>query len=205
MRTHVKFMVGNKSNIDSIVDNNINEATLQITISQKPKEMQTSTTFTGASGDFDYTIASGGDIAVTDLYAVEMVRNNTEAYRLHRGTLWEFENVDQTATGEQPSKWFHRGNVLYLYDPVPDASNDTFRVQYIKRPTALSADADTFGLNDEWIKPVEVMAAALTFADLNEFDKAAGKAQELAQLLQTRQIPEAMEDEMTPEAHLIFL
>ncbi len=197
MRTRIFVALGNKSGLTGNIDNNINEATLQVVFQQRPQESRTSTTFSTADGDFDYTIASGGDIAVTDLYAIEMVRNNTQDYRLEKGTFWEFEGQDQTgsdATGD-PRKWFRRGNTLYLYNLVPDDSADTIRVSYLKRPTALSSDSDTFDLNDEWIKPVEMLATSLTYMDMNMVDRASAWFEAYQGLLGSRETPEMVEDE----------
>jgi hypothetical protein len=205
MRTRIYVALGHKSGLTANIDNNINEATLQVVFRQRPQEMCTSTTFSTADGDFDYTIASGGDIAVTDLYAIEMVRNETQNYRLEQGAYWEFEGQDQTgsdATGD-PRKWFRRGNVLYLYNLVPDDSADTIRVSYLKRPTALSADADVFALNDEWVKPVETLATALTYLDMNMFDRAQVWNAAFNDLLGTRETPEQIEDE-NPDASFIM-
>ena len=201
IRTRIAAATGNKTNLDSTIDNNVNEAILQLIFEVRPKEMQTTTTFVTVDGDFDYIIGSGGDIPVTDLYAIEMVRNETQEYRLARGTYSEFEANNQSITGD-PNKWIHRSTILILYSNVPDGSADTIKISYLKRPTRLTANSDTFPLNDEWLRPVEVLAVALTFADLQQFDKTSARLAEYQRSLILRETPEAIEDE-APDSRVI--
>jgi len=197
MRANVVFNVGRKAGMDAKIDANLNRATLQVVKRMRPKEMQTSTTFSTVEGDFDYTIASGGDIAVADLYAILMVRNNTDEYRLTRGTLTEFEAGKQTGTSAKgkPYKWFHYGNNLFLYDRVPDSTARTIRVRYLKRPATMSSASTTFPLNDEWIEVVEELATALTFSNLNQADKVSLHTAVFETLITKMETPEQIEDE----------
>lgn len=196
MRANVTFNVGRKAGMDAKIDLNLNEATKQIVKRMRPKEMQTSTTFTTADGDFDYSIAAAGDIAVADLYAILMVRNNTDQYRLTRGTLAEFEAGKQTGSSAKgkPYKWFHYGNNLFLYDRVPDATARTIRVRYTQRPALMTSVVD-FPLNDEWVNLAEELATAMSFANLNQFDKAQLHGQMFESLIQKMETPEQIEDE----------
>lgn len=190
------FNVGRKAGMDSKIDSNLNEATLQILKRMRPKEMQTVTTFSVADGDFDYTIAAAGDIAVADLYAILMVRNNTDDYRLTRGTLAEFESMKQSGSSAKgrPYKWFHYGNNLFLYDRIPNSTARTIQVRYTKRPATMTSAVD-FPLNDEWVNLTEELATSMSFANLNQFDKAQLHGQMFEALIQKMETPEQIEDE----------
>ena len=206
MRSNIVFNTGRKAGMDAKIDANLNRATLQVVKRMRPKEMQTSTTFTTTEGDFDYSIAAAGDIAVADLYAILMVRNNTDEYRLARGTLAEFEAGKQTGSSAKgkPHKWFHYGNNLFIYDRVPDSTTRTLRVRYLKRPATMSSSNTAFPLNDEWIEVVEELATAMTFANLNQTDKVGLHSSVFESLIQRMETPEQIEDE-APDGQIIMV
>ncbi len=205
MRANVVFNVGRKAGMDAKIDSNLNEATLQILKRMRPKEMQTVVTFTTTQADFDYTIAAAGNIAVANLYAILMVRNNTDDYRLTRGTLAEFESVKQSGSSSQgkPHKWFHYGNNLFIYDRIPDSTTRTLQVRYTQRPATMTSSVN-FPLNDEWVNLTEELATAMSFANLNQFDKAQLHGQMFESLIQKMETPEQIEDE-APDGQVVMV
>jgi len=205
MADRVKFKLGNKEAIDTHIDAALNQAVLQITWEKRPHEM---TAVTGAITltdlKFAYTFnVTSSDLAVEDVYAILVVRNNTNNFPLHEGTIYEFEGRDQTGTTGTPSKWVRRANSLLFYDAIP--GTDVIRVTYLKRPATMTRGSGgvDFPLNDEWVRPTEDLACAMLWSDLNKFEYASGKYQSYDLAMGKRQTPRMIEDE-APSAGIIF-
>jgi hypothetical protein len=201
MRSRVKLAMANKTNIDDTIDRNLNEATLQHTLRVRPKEMQTSTTFstTGAIAEYGYGISD--TIAVSDLYAFLYVRDSTDDVPLVQGNETEWndsrQSLTDTALHGDPRRWLHIERKLVLYAQIPDSTSRTIKVRYLKRPATMTSSVD-FPLNDEHIRPVEQLAKHLTWLDLGNEEKAIAALNSYEALLATRQQPLDMED-MSPE------
>lgn len=196
MRNRVAGKLGGKSSHKAEIINALNEASQQLAWELKPHEAVTSVTFTTTDEDFDYDFGVTDDINASDVYAPIFVRNETDNDLLTSGTFEEFLRVrnDDNDTG-QPSKWCRFGNQLILYNSIPDGGTTrTIRVYYVKRLTEMSSDTDTFKLNDEWVRPVEELAAALMLKDLRDFDAAAATMQAYNLLVSSRQTPEMFDD-----------
>jgi hypothetical protein len=99
MRSRVKIMVGGKTQINDLIDDNINEAILQLTGEVRPQELKEDTTFSAVSTQSEYTFnVTGSDVGVTDLYAVLMVRDNTLDREIKQGDEYEFNRLKQDTT-----------------------------------------------------------------------------------------------------------
>ena len=170
IRSRVSFKVGGKSGIDSILNENINEAILQVIQEGRPQEMWTDSTFTTSSGTASY-LFSAMSTAKTDILWVLFVRNTTDDYPLYHRSfeVWNRYKQDTSSTSNlgDPHLWTRWKNGIIVFGRIPDSTSRTLHYDYLKRPTRLSADSDTFPLNDEWKRPVEELAAALTLRDLN--------------------------------------
>jgi hypothetical protein len=201
-------MVGNRNGIDDQIDDNINMAVREIALTAKPQELWLSTTFTTSDGTAEYAFASMST-PVTDLMAILLVRDNTDDVPLTRGGLSSYFNqkLDSTndaSTKGDPSRWTRFGNSLVLYSYIPDSTSRTMRMLYLQRPAALSADADTFPLNAEWEQPAKLLAAAYTWLDLNNSEKATLKFQAYDRYMNTVETPEELESE-APETSFQFV
>ena len=203
MRSRVKLALANKQGIDTTIDQNLNEATLQHTFRVRPKEMQTSTTFstTGAIAEYGYGISD--TIAVSDLYAFLYVRDNTDDVPILQGNETEWndsrQSLTDTALHGDPRKWLHIESKLVLYAQIPDTTSRTIKVRYLKRPATMTSSVG-FPLNTEHERPVEQLAKALSWLDLGNEAKAAAAMAAYEALITTRFEPLDMED-MSPEFH----
>lgn len=204
MRTRVKIMVGGKAGIDDTIDGNINEAILQLIQEVRPQEVTTSTTFAAAASTAEYTFSSS-PISVTDLLAVVMVRDNTKDWEIKRGGKREYNRFpqDTSVAGNlgDPHRWTRIGNKLILYNKIPNSLTRTIELTYLKRPATMTSVVN-FPLNEEWRKPVERLAASMTWADLSKMDLSSFHASVYREMIAIRQNPEAIEDE-APEAQMI--
>lgn len=201
MRGRVKLALGNKQGIDDTIDRNINEATLQHVLRVRPKEMQTSKSFSVTSAQAEYTFSS---LSVTDCYSILYVRDTTDDVPLEQGNETEYNNSRQdssvTSNLGDPRKWLHIENKIVLYAQIPDSTTRTVKFRYLKRPATITTSVD-FPLNDEHIRPVEQLAKALTWLDLGNEAKATSANASYEALVANRFSPEEMEDE-SPEMRL---
>lgn len=205
MRALVKFQLGNKTGIDSIIDSNLNYAIIEYILTRRPQEAWTTDTLTLSSATAEYAFSSMSN-AADDVLAVMFVRNQTEDVRIRRGSVGHYVLLKQDTTVSsnlgQPNRWARVGNTLILYSLIPDSTSRTVKVWYLKRPTELSADADTFPLNYEHERPIAVLAAAYTWADMNNMEKFQVKYNLYTAMLSAQEKPESIEEE-SPEAQLV--
>jgi len=204
IRTRIKFRIGSKEAADDQIDQNLNEAIRHTILRVRPQEMQTTTTFTTTSGKFKYSFAT--DLVVTDLLAIEFVRDQTDDVEILQGARQHFNRLQQDTTNTSslgnPRRWVREGENIILYSRIPDATARTIKVSYLQRPADLSSTNTTFPLNDEWLLPTEQWAAGLTLLDLNANDKAGAKFGLYEQMITSREDPEGIEDE-SPEGLLL--
>lgn len=197
VRNRVKLKVGNKSGIDDYIDEAINEAILQVIQEAKPQEMWATTTFSTSNATASYAF-TGAAINKTDVYSILFVRDVTDDVEVKHTSyeVWNryTQSTSNTSTLGAPRLWTRLGNNLILFSRIPDSTSRTIGITYLKRPTRLSADSDTFPLNDEWKRPVEELAAAYVFMDLNAADKSAAKKALYDDMMSRRTSPEAEED-----------
>jgi len=203
IRSRIKLRLGNKEGIDATITKNINEAILHLIRSFRPQEMWATASFNTVANTAAYTFST---MSATNIYAILMVRNTTSDIEIKRGGMRQFNRLKQdtsvTSTTGRPNRWTRQGNTFILYNRIPDAVY-AVKVTYLKRPAALSLDADTFPLNDEWQRPADTYATYLSWIDLNVSDKAAAELEIFNNLMSTFDKPEAIEDE-APEAGFNF-
>lgn len=205
MRTRVKLRCGNKSGIDSQINDNINEAILQLVQEMRPQECWEDIPFSTSEGTSVYSFSS--DIGVsTTVFAVLMVRDDTDDVEILRGGIREYNRIkrdtDVASNLGDPRRWTRQENNLILYSKIPDDTTRTIRMTYLEEPDEMTSDTDTFPLNDEWRLPVERLATALTWADLNDMQKHNVHMSLYREMLALRERPEALEDE-APEAQIV--
>ena len=166
LQDEVQFHIRQRPDLNSFVKNKINEAILDVMLLVKPPEFQSTTPISTVANTSAYNLQ-----ATDDVLAILGVRNGTTTVknnrRLIRGSYEEFDEQDQdtsnaSVTG-QPTKYFRYANQIILYSKIPDAVY-SLTVRILERPTALSADADTFPLELEWKEPVVLRAAQKMWA-----------------------------------------
>lgn len=204
MRTKVKFECGNKNGIDQVIDDAINDAIIEVVSTFQPQEMVTSATGSTSNQTSSYSFSSV--FSVTDVLAIVGVRNDTDDYRLKRGSVLEFlmarTDTSQASNFGRPNKWTRQGNNLILYSMIPDSTARTMRLYYVQRPAEITADATAFPLNREWERPVALLAASYVWGSLNNAEKATLKDQQYSALVTRRDHPEEYEDE-SPESQFV--
>lgn len=203
MRARVKRMAGGKTQIDDVIDDNINEAILQLIQEVRPREMTEYKSFSAVSTQAEYTFVT--DISITDCYAVVMVRDETKDWEIKQGSERQYNRLRQdtsvSSTLGNPHRWCRIANSLFLYNKIPDSTTRTIGLWYLERSPTMTASQD-FPLNEEWRKPVERLAAALTWADLNKPELHQMHYGIYQTMLLRRETPDGIEDE-APEAQMV--
>lgn len=185
IRSRVAFKCGGVDNRDTYIDEAINEAILQVIQEAKPHEMETTTTWSLSSATSSYSFST---IGCTDCYIPLFVRNNTDDVQLKHRSYEEWDRFRHSTASSnlgQPNLWTRFANNIIVWSSIPDSTARTLQITYLKFPTALSTDASTFPLNDEWQRPVDELAAGLLLRDLNS-PKAAEKFAIYNELLSRR-------------------
>lgn len=203
MLSNIKYMCGNKNGIDDNITNNINHAIKQVILQTRPQEAWTTVSF-NTSGVAAYAIGSGLAINITDFLAVLMVRNTTDDIEIKRGGMRDFNRQLQDTTNSsalgRPNRWTRQGTSLILYSKIPDSTVRSIKMTYLKLPASISG-ATAFPLSDEWIRPCELLAAAMTFTDLLDTANASLKFSAYDKSIGSYDKPENIEDE-APEASI---
>jgi hypothetical protein len=206
MLANVKYMTGNKAGIDATITNNINHSIRQIVLEHRPQEAWTTTTFSTVDADSSYAIGSGLEINITDFLAVLMVRNVTSDVEIKRGGMRSYnrnlQDTSNSASKGRPNRWTRLGTNLILYNKIPDGVY-SIKMTYLKLPAAISGST-AFPLRDEWIRPCELLASAMTFTDLADQANARLKFLAYDKSVQSFDKPENIEDE-APEASIMLV
>lgn len=161
-----------RTDIDEVIIEEINNAVLDVTMIAKPTEMEkTQTVSSITAGDEDHTLDS-------DVLAIEQVLmtnpdGETKPYLLERSRRSEWLLRDRTTTASEygsPQYWYRRGNTLYIW-PKPNTNNGNnwnMEISYIKRPATLasSSPSTAMDLNSEWNTVVKYRASALVWLRL---------------------------------------
>lgn len=207
MLSNIRYMCGNKNGIDATITANINHAIKQLVLQVRPQEAWALTTFSTSSSTAVYAIASGSAISIADFMNVLMVRNNTNDVEIKRGDMRSYnrnlQDTSNTASLGRPNRWTRRANSLILYNKIPDSTTRTIALTYLKRPADISGTT-AFPLNDEWIRPCELLAAGMTFTDLADMANANLKFSAYDKALGAFDKPENIEDE-APEASIMLV
>lgn len=197
IKTLVVAHIGGNDRVESLVEGRINRAILDIVTTHMPHETRTSYTETTVAGTAAYTLQ-------TDCYAIRMVRDDDNKVVIDPGTLRHYANseLDTTNGGSYPTSWIREGNQLVLYNTVPGGAY-SITYYYLKRPTILTADADTFPLNYEWEEPVAALAASKLLVVLNEPERAGAKFAEYQAMVEMNLKPGEIEAKI-PETKVEF-
>ncbi|MHA2066759.1 MAG: phage adaptor protein [Candidatus Thorarchaeota archaeon] len=174
LRTEVQLEIGNRTHLNTYVDNALNRAIIEVVMLVRPPEQFTTFDITGVAGQANY------DIKTTNrTLAIIGVIDNDNDRRIFRGSFQEYDEMDPTSTGT-PNRWFRYGNAIFLYNRIPEGSED-ITVRIIQRPAVLSSGSDTFPLNLEWEDAVIARASYKMLTLLGMRDRAMLKNEEFLQ------------------------
>lgn len=180
------FELGERTDIDSRVDDWINTAYMTLTCKSLFPELRQPFIFPEleTSTSSDTTDGTAYISAPTDALFVRTCWDSTSDKKLTKIALrdyWDKTGRADTDSEGAPTEWVRHGSYIYL-SPTPD---DTYSitVYYRKRPTALSEDADTTVIGAEWDEIIQRLAKVQSLIRFGEYDKVAPERQELNALI----------------------
>lgn len=175
IRTQIRTEIGGRTDLNSVIDDQINFAIDEISMLYEFDELWANKTTTTTSGQSAYLLPS-------DLYVLWSVKEETKLnMELEYKDIRQFDRMDESKTGI-PHHYTQYNRQLILFNMVPDnnaGSNYSIRIRYWMKHPNLVQDADTMILPSEWERGVRLQASAFMFGILDMDDKAAAKNQEL--------------------------
>ena len=201
IRTEIITAIGGRVDVNDLIDDQINFAVEELATMYEFEELETTSTTTTTSGQFEYNLPS-------DLYVLWNVKEETRRNKpLERKDIrLGFDNVDETKLGV-PHFYTTFGKSLILFGMVPDdndSSNYLIRIRYWKKHARLSADADALVLPNEWERGVRLKAGAFVFGMLDMDDKQAKKQQEFDRWLGRIKLPRGANAEKSKGSRMNF-
>ena len=178
----------------------VNMTLREIIYAFKFREFETSVTFAGIQGDYDYTIGSGLNINITDFRAiheegiwVELPDTERKELLIETRERW-LEIVTLEAAAEGIPTHYHKfGSEIFLR-PVPDAVARTFRLHYWKSLVKLSGDNDVTPIFEDWDEAVLLGSLARGYRYYGEEQRMVNRRNEMLGYIRSR----ALEIDLEP-------
>lgn len=178
LKAKVKFRVGNRTDIDNLIADNINRAYIDIATRERfvaggktivfPQNFYFPTLLAEASFNTSNAIQSY-TLADNVLWIIAM-RNDTNNMPINLKTFRDFYRFIGMTTGVgSPTMAYYQNQKVWLY-PIPDKSYK-ITYWYKKKPALLVRNTDTPELPEEWHEAVFLLAVAMTFFDLLEDER----------------------------------
>jgi hypothetical protein len=197
IRTQIQTEIGGRTDVDTVIDDQVNFAVEEIAAMYPWLEFNQSATTPTADGQFEYLLP-------TDLFVLWSVKEETSLNRrLEQKEIFSFDDFDETKTGT-PGNWSQWGNSLIIFNAVPDdndGSNYSLRIRYWKIPTDLSADGDEHLLASRLERGVRLKATAFTMNILNMEEKAQVREKEFSRWVQSLGLPKQESKKQDKSSH----
>lgn len=189
-RTQLQIELGNRTDVDDLLDDQYNYAIQEIASMYEFPELQKSATCPLRDGVYAYLLPA-------EYYAVIGVYDETNDIELDHQNKWDFEQTDEAKTGPNgPRAYALYNSQLYLWNTVPDstaASDITIRLDYWASQPKLTASSGSHVLPEEWERGIRLKAAAFAFLILNMEEKAGMRGQEFERWVSTIRTPKSQE------------
>ena len=187
IRTQIITEIGGRTDLDSVIDDQVNYALQELTTMFEFEQLQGDSTTTTTADQAEYLLP-------TDLYVLWSVREESVKKGLLELKDWQtYRNVD-TGTSGKPNWYTQYNRKLILFNSVPDdnaTDNYTIRILYWQTHAALSADADNVTTPAEWERGLRLKATSFMFTILDMDEKAAAKSAEFDRWVGRITIPRA--------------
>jgi hypothetical protein len=198
IRAQIVTEIGERTDFNDEIDDQINYAYDEIATTLEIKELQANTTQTTTDGTAEY--------ALTSTYAIFSVSNQTNFKVLEESTMRDYDARDNTETGA-PNKWAREANNLYVFAAVPDdndGDNYTLLIRYWLRPDELTTDASNHIFPRELERGIRLLAGANTMLLLNDDQRYQVRIMEYQRWLQRYQTPRTAENINAHKARIRF-
>ena len=197
-RAHMKIAVGNRTDIDTVLNDHYNDAVQELCTMYSVKELEKSATTPTVADEWVYLLPA-------DYYGVIGVYDETHDREIIQDPKWTFETRSESETGESgPRNYAIYNRRLYLFNPIPSVDTITIRIDYSARHAELVLDADAIDLPLDWERGLRLKALAFTFDTLDILDRAAAKHAEFDQWYTRKFTSKAREDQNARDSRIIW-
>jgi hypothetical protein len=195
IRTQIQKEIGDRTDINTVIDDQVNFALYEITSTFHIREMEAETTITGVSGTASYSLPS-------DCHAVIEIWDETNDEPLEEARVNAFDAKNESDTG-LCTKWARYANNVILFDDVSDGTQ-TFGLRYYKRPATLDTDASNHTLPNTFERGIRLLATSYVLRILQQDERADMRMAEFQRWLQQMQTPLQFERRFDKEARITF-
>lgn len=197
IRTQIQKELGDRTDINSVIDDQINYAVYEIADTLKIEELRKEDAITPVDGTYEYTLP-------TDLYSIEQVYILPDQHVIEQKDIKRRDKVAVTTTGKLPRWWSRVNRTISIYNPTPDGDTPTMTIRYMKLPTALSDDTDSHELSADMERGVRLLATSYVFGILNQEERAAAKMSEYGRWLYRKQTTFARDMDNASDSRLKY-
>lgn len=187
MRNQIITEIGSRTDMNTIIDNQINFAVQEIGTNYPFLELNETATTTTVSGQFEYALP-------TDCFTLWSVKEETKLNRLLTFKDYkEFDMQDESKTG-QPTAWTLWKKSVLVFNQVPDdndSSNYSIRLRYWRLSSTLSNNTDVIDLPARMERGIRLKATGFVFGILQQPEKQTTAEQAYAAWLQNIALPVA--------------
>ena len=187
METNVKFRMGNRQDMDSLITDAVKLAYDELIIGLVVPENQETVTGAISPSVSNYALPD-------DFYYPLDIRNLTDDERLVYEPIREFDNHKVNIPASKPTKYtWYRGE-LFIY---PDSNAvKTLQIRYIKRLPALSLSTSISALPREWDEVIMQSAFVRTLSWADQGDMSLKEQGKLSTMISNRmnRLAEALRD-----------
>lgn len=178
LEADVKFRLGSRTDIDAQITSVVQMAYNELMTSVHIPEVQETAIMATSDGVPVYALPS-------DFYSLESVRNNTDGERLIQLSAKQYDEIRDTNLKQKPTHYLWWRNEITFY-PMPDSTQRTILLRYMKRLPALSTVNTTSALPREWDEVIEQGAVFRLYRWMGQKSEAQAEYAEYVAMLQRR-------------------
>lgn len=198
IRTQIITEIGGRTDVNTVINDQINYAIQELATMYEFPELQTSATCSTQAGQYQYLLPS-------DYYGLIGVYDETNDVELTHDNKWSFEMLDESETDTNgPRSYATFNKRLYVWNAVPADSSITLRIDYWAKHGELSSDTDAVTLPREWYRGIRLKASSFVFQILDMDEKAAARQAEFDRWLSRIKLPRSKENESARASQMVW-
>lgn len=198
IRTEITTALGGRSDLTTLINDQINYAVQEIATMFRFREMNQSATFSTVDGTYVYALPS-------DFYSIIGVYDETNDHELDHQKKWHFESIDETDTGERPNYFALFNTNLYIWNSIPGSTVLTMRLDYQIKHALLVNDNDATLFPNEWNRGVRLLSLTNVLRALGEREAARDNDEVYVRWLGMHETPGEEEDRNARQSRIIML
>lgn len=201
IQTQIIEEIGGRTDVNSIIQDQINFAVQEISTMYEHQELKTSATWPTEADTAEYTIST----IASDYYAPVGVYDETNDRELEHNEKWHYEEEDETNTGTGgPTQYAIYGDSIFIWDQIPEDDSITMRLDYWKYHPELTLDTSEILFGLDWNRGVRLLASAYVHRILDMDEKANARQAEFDRWISRKFTPKAKEEVAARDSRVIW-